>query len=63
MATKLKRMTFVVNPEMEEQLNIFKKEVFYDQTQSDMIRELVAAGMCSLKSEKAAKENKRERSA
>ena len=54
MATELKRMTFVVTPEMEEPLNSIKKEMFYNRTQSDMIRELVSAGVRAIKAEKAA---------
>ena len=57
MATELKRMTFVVTPEMEEALNSIKRELFYNRTQSDMIRELVAAGVRVIKAEKAAKES------
>ncbi len=61
MATYLKRMTLVVTPEMEEPLNSIKREMFYNRTQSDMIRELVSAGVRAIKAEKAAKENRRER--
>lgn len=57
MATELKRMTFVVTPEMEEALNSIKRELFYNRTQSDMIRELVTAGVRAIKAEKAAKES------
>lgn len=56
MATELKRMTFVVTPEMEEPLNSIKKEMFYNRTQSDMIRELVSAGVRAFKAGKTAKE-------
>lgn len=52
MATELKRITFVVTPEMEEPLNAIKKELFYNRTQSDMIRELVSAGVRAIKEEK-----------
>lgn len=52
MATKLKRLTFVVTPEIESQLNMAKKEVFYHQTKSDMIRELISAGLKTLETEK-----------
>lgn len=56
MATELKRMTFVVTPEVEELLNSVKKEMFYNRTKSDMIRELVSAGVRAIKAEKATKE-------
>ena len=45
MATELKRLTFVVTPEMEPLLANAKKEFFYNQTQSAMIRELIMAGL------------------
>ena len=45
MATTMKRLTFVVTPEMEVLLTRFKKMMFFDSTQSDMIRELVSAGL------------------
>ena len=38
MATTMKRLTFVVTPEMEVLLTRFKKKMFFDSTQSDMIR-------------------------
>ena len=55
MATALTRLTFVVTKEMEPLLADAKKNLFYDRTQSDMIRELVLAGLNVL-DEKAAKE-------
>lgn len=57
MATALKRLTFVVTKEMEPLLANAKKNQFYDHTQSDMIRELVLAGLDAL-DEKAANENR-----
>lgn len=45
MPTTLTRMTFTVTKEMEAPLRKFKKEMFYDRNQSEMIRELVLAGM------------------
>lgn len=48
-------MTFAVPEGMEAPLSKVKKEMFYDRNQSDMIRELVMAGMRAL-DEKAAKE-------
>lgn len=61
MPTNLKRMTFVVTPEMKAPLDHFKKEMFYNRTQSDMIRELVAAGMRALELQKAEKEGRCDR--
>lgn len=40
-----KRITFMVTPEMEVMLDKTKKDFFYKQTKSDMIRELVMAGI------------------
>jgi hypothetical protein len=59
MSTDLKRMTFSVTPEIEASLKSFKKEMFYDRSQSDMIRTLVSAGMRALETEKAAKEDEK----
>ncbi len=53
MATQLKRMTFTVTPDMEELLDEAKK-MFYDQTQSEMIRTLLVPGLEALKAEKEA---------
>ena len=53
MATQLKRMTFTVTPDMEELLDEAKK-MFYDRTQSEMIRTLLVAGLEALKAEKEA---------
>lgn len=63
MAAKLKRMTFAVAPDMEVLLDSAKKEMFCDRTQSDMIRELIAAGLRASKPGRAAKRNERKRCA
>ena len=55
MADEFKRMTFVVTPEMEELLNSIKREMFYNRTKSDMIRELVSAGVRAIKAERRQK--------
>lgn len=52
MATDLKRMTFSVTPEIEAPLKKLKKEIFYDHSQSDMIRTLVSLGIRALEVEK-----------
>ena len=59
MSTDLKSMTFSVTPEIEASLKSFKKEMFYDRSQSDMIRTLVSAGMRALETEKTAKEDEK----
>ena len=49
MSGQSKRLTFVVTPEIEAQMRNMKKEMYFDRTQSDMIRDLVAAGVRSCK--------------
>lgn len=49
MATKLKRLTFVVTPEMELMLDGIKKDMFYNCSQSEMIRTLVEEGWNAIK--------------
>lgn len=56
MPTVWKRMTFVVTPEMEVPLQDAKRELFYNHTQSEMIRELIAAGLRAIQLEKAERE-------
>ena len=51
MATELKRMTFVVTPNVEELMDEAKK-IFYDRILSEMIRTLITARLTALKSEK-----------
>lgn len=47
-----KRLTLVVTPEIEAQMKDMKREMYSDRTQSDMIRELVAAGVRSCRIER-----------
>lgn len=49
MASKLKRITFVLTPEMELLLDGIKKEKFYNCSQSEMIRTLVEEGWNAIK--------------
>ncbi|MCI8947400.1 MAG: hypothetical protein HFI91_10150 [Lachnospiraceae bacterium] len=51
MASKLKRMTFVLTPEMEPLLDGIKKEMFYNCSRSEMIRALVDAGLNAIQNE------------
>ena len=51
MSGQSKRLTFVVTPEIEAQMRSMKKEMYFDRTQSEMIRELVAAGVRACKAE------------
>lgn len=52
MANKSTRMTFVTTPEMELSLDGIKKELFYNCSQSEMIRTLVKEGLKAIKDEK-----------
>ncbi len=52
MASKVKRLTFVVTPEMELLLDGIKKEMFYNCSQSEMIRTLLEEGWNSVKKER-----------
>ncbi len=52
MSSKLKRMTFVVTPEMEPLLDGIKKEMFYNCSQSEMIRTLVEEGWNAIKNKR-----------
>ncbi len=60
MAATPTRLTFVVTKEMKILLSTVKKNQFLDCTQSDMIRELVSAGLDAL-DKKAEKEKQRKR--
>ncbi|MEG1016751.1 MAG: hypothetical protein RSE36_02975 [Oscillospiraceae bacterium] len=55
MPTSLTRMTITITEDMEPRLECAKKNVFYDRNKSEMIRELVIAGLNAM-DEKAAKE-------
>ena len=52
MPAELTRLTFVVTKDMEPLLARAKKDLFYDRTQSAMIRELIMAGLCALDEKK-----------
>ncbi|MDR2666729.1 MAG: hypothetical protein LBB34_01240 [Holosporales bacterium] len=44
MATNHKRITFAVTPDVKLILEKAKKEIFYNQSHSEMVRELVKMG-------------------
>lgn len=58
MPAELKRMTFVVTPDMEGLMDEAKR-MFYNKTQSEMIRTLIAAGLATLKDNKHGKQDNR----
>lgn len=55
MAAELKRMTFAVTSDMKELMDE-AKQMFYDSTQSEMIRVLITRGLQDLKQEQSVKE-------
>lgn len=63
MGTELKRLTFVIPPDMELMLDGMKKEIFYNCSQSEMIRTLLTAGLDSLKTGQSSSESDTERTA
>ena len=59
MSGQSKRLTFVVTPEIGAQMKSMKKEMHFDRTQCEMVRELVAAGVRSCKAERRAESTER----
>ncbi len=55
---KNKRMTVTLLPEWEEELNILKKEDFYNTSKSELIRYLIKTGLNQIKKEKNLRRNK-----
>ena len=48
MATDLKRFSISVSSEMEKDLDNAKRSIYYNQTQTDMIRELIESVLAAL---------------
>lgn len=44
MPTNMRRMTIIVPDEVEEQLDILKKEFYYAVSRSEMVRDLIGIG-------------------
>lgn len=51
MAADLRRFTISISPSMEVDLGMVKKERYCQDTQNDMIRDLIVRGLASLQSE------------
>ena len=51
MSTELKRFTISITPAMEDDLDAAKKEHYYKETNSEMIRDLIVIGLNTLNSE------------
>lgn len=45
MATELKRLTITIPEDLEPMLDKVKQEHFYNDSQSEMIRQLIVAGL------------------
>lgn len=58
MATALKRFMISVTPNMEADLNVLKKERFYNDSQAEMLRYVIGVGLSSLNTEKEGLKNK-----
>lgn len=54
MATELKRLSFMTTPKIEALLDSAKKNLFYNRTKSEMIRELIMEGLRVQNTEKTA---------
>lgn len=51
MTGDFKRISFAVTPQLEKSLDFMKREFFYNDTHSHMIRELVSAGVRAVSGE------------
>lgn len=45
MPTNMRRMTIIVPDEVEEQLDLLKKEFYYAVSRSEMVRDLMGIGI------------------
>ena len=45
MPTNMRRMTIIVPDEVDDQLNLLKKEFYYAVSRSEMIRDLIGIGI------------------
>lgn len=51
MSTEFKRFTVSATPELEKELDKVKKERYYNQPQSQMVRDLIARGLAVIEHE------------
>lgn len=61
MTTCAKRVMVTLLSEWEQELDQLKQEQFYNDTQAEMFRYIIARGLDALKQEKAAKEKGQDR--
>lgn len=52
MPTKEKRFTIVLNHDLEKKLNDTKKNLFYNKSHSEMIRQLLTIGLSHIEKDK-----------
>lgn len=52
MATNMRRFTISVPDDVDRELDALKKELYYRNTQTEMIRDLIIRGLKDLKAEK-----------
>ena len=57
MSTELKRFSISVSPDLEKMLDEAKQTTYYNQSQTDMIRDLIEKGLTSLAHVSRAKES------
>lgn len=63
MATNLKRFTISVTPDMVEKLADAKREIYYNATQNEMIRDLIETGLNSLQTESKKRQGQHDKTA
>lgn len=59
MATDLKRFTISITPKMETDLDVVKQRLYYKDTRSAMIRDLIIRGLEALEAENKTQERDR----
>lgn len=59
MATDMRRFTISVTQSMDKELDKVKREIYYKDTQNNMIRDLIIRGLQSLAAEKVVHEQGR----
>lgn len=58
MATDMRRFTISIPDDMDNKLDRVKQEIYYKNTQTEMVRDLIARGLQDLETEQAERRNK-----
>ena len=58
MSTELKRFTISITPEIESKMDSLKQRLYYRNTRSTMIRDLLLRGLASFEAEEEAAKDK-----